>query len=705
MRRHVWWCSADPQQGRWHRHRDGQPVVVARLFPTLLALSLLLAACAAGSPARAATVTDVTVKQHDGQVFVTWTNCPGSGWRYHVYALTAQPGSGESVLLSTRVGSCGDSSAVDRRLSRITGQLETFRVDSTEAPLEPTKGLFVRTVEHAGTHWYAVTTDSAGIEDSTIEPGVNAASEATEEIPARVRPVWQRSNASPQGEIYVLWGGNVDTPTLPALANAPNQAFLLGVKRGAPGGPLVVHGHGRGGTFFNSFVGAGLPGENVIAPDDHLDTEDGGSWYFGFHAGYDMEEPLNAPPTSGTVLDFGERRVLALMDWSALEMGHDPNRVYTLGSSMGGTFSVLMAWHHPERIAAGWAQVPKVSFARSADEQYWTRFSWDRLWGSIDFDLPCSNGFSTYEWLDPARLAASRPDVVPAPLLAFVGRMDDFTGWMEKLAYMHLVDSLHVGGAFFWDTRVHAGSATAAWLPMHDPSWIGRFALNRSYPAFSHCSAAGDVGTGSRTDGDSVGTTVGALDWEANVTDEPDGWAVLLRTRELHTRWDTIPAPESLVVDVTPRRVQVMDFEPWSGYSWRVVRAVDGAILQTGWTATDQYGRLTVPGVKVMRAGCRLEIGEPSSIAGTPPPRDAGIRWYAPATLSPGGRFGVSWPGREPARVDLVDVTGRRVARVFEGVPSGTASLAMPDGARPGVYWLRAEQGARRATRRVIVLR
>ncbi len=655
--------------------------------------------------ADAALVTDVTVKQHDGQVFVTWNNRPGAGWLYRIYALSDEPGSGSTLSPGACLGTCGDSSAVNRRLSRITGQLETFRVDSTDAPLAPTQGLFVHTIAASGAHWWVVTADSAGIEDTTVEPGINAVGVAVSEVAARVRPVWQRANASPAGDVYVLWGGDEDTPTQPALANTPNQAFLLGVRRGTPGGPLSVHGHGRGGTFFNSLVGAGLPGESVIAPDDHLDTEDGGCWYFGYHAGYDLDETLNPPPTSGTVVDYGERRLLALLDWAELELGHDPKRVYALGSSMGGTFAVFMAWHHPDRIAAAWAQVPKVSFARSVDEQYWTRFSWDRLWGPIDRDLPCSNGRPAYEFLDPARWAAHHPGMSTAPVLAFVGRQDDFTGWSEKLAWMHLCDSLGLSATVFWDERTHAGSATGAWLPMHDPRWLSRFSLDRSHPAFSRCSAAFDAGPGPHTVGDSVGTNVGALDWEPLATDEPDGWAVLLRTRDLVTRWDTIPAPESLTVDVTPRRLQVFQLQPWSGYEWRVVRAVDGAILQTGWTATDGGGRLTVPAVKVLRTGCRLEVGEPSSLADAPARVPVRLRVQAAPVLPPGGAFGVAWAGAAPARVDLVDVGGRRAAELFAGSPAGGSTLALPRALAPGVYWIRASQGQARAVRRVVVLR
>lgn len=703
MRRPVWWFFADD-----HSSAASARLTIRRCLTsaaTCVVVALALAGIL-GSRAMAATVTGVDARHHDGQTFVTWDNRPGTGWTYRVYSLEHEPDANFSPSFAHFHGSVGDSSGLHRRLSVLLGSPQMFRTDSASAPLDSTRGLMVVSVASHSTRWYVVTADSANSSDTSLVAGKNVLSSGVEESPGRIRPVWQRSLTAPAGEAYVLWAADHDTPDMPALANSPSRPLLMGVRRGQPGAPLIVNGHGRGGSFLNSLSGAGFAGESIIAPDDHLDTEDQASWYFGYHEDYDESGGPNLPPLGGTIVDYGERRVRALLDWSRDELGHDRNRVYALGASMGGTFAVFMAWHYPDLFAAATALVPKISFARSADELFYTRFSYDRLWGSVDLSLPCTNGRRTYEWLDPLRLARLDPARGAAPIQGFVGRNDDFTGWAEKVAYLHLADSLRLGGVFHWDNRVHAGSGTAAWLPAHDPSYLHRFELNRSYPAFSHCSAASNLGNGNRTDGDSVGTLNAMADFDVPPLDVAAGWQIVLRTRALTTRWGTTPAPESLSVDVTPRRLQQFAPQPWAGYSWRVVRVSDGAVIQSGWTATDQWGLLTIPQVKVMRLGSRLEIGDPTTDA----PRRPGP--VAPRVRMPGEplragvAFGVEWPGTGPARVDLFDAGGRRAAVLFAGEPeSSSQTLWLPRDVAPGIYWVRATRGAASASARAVILR
>ena len=82
----------------------------------------------------------------------------------------------------------------------------------------------------------------------------------------------------------------------------------------------------------------------------------------------------------------------------------------------------------------------------------------------------------------------------------------------------------------------------------------------------------------------------------------------------------------------------------------------------------------------------------------------------APVTNPARGELAVelALPGTEPARCEVVDVTGRRL-RVTEvsGAGPRRARIALDPRRElpPGVYWLRLSQGRRLATRRVVVLR
>jgi hypothetical protein len=61
-------------------------------------------------------------------------------------------------------------------------------------------------------------------------------------------------------------------------------------------------------------------------------------------------------------------------------------------------------------------------------------------------------------------------------------------------------------------------------------------------------------------------------------------------------------------------------------------------------------------------------------------------------------------PTQEPSRLELLDVTGRRVTERTVG-GTGPARFNIGNDVRSGVYWLRLTQGVRSATARVVVLR
>ncbi|HXJ63882.1 MAG TPA: T9SS type A sorting domain-containing protein, partial [Actinomycetota bacterium] len=73
----------------------------------------------------------------------------------------------------------------------------------------------------------------------------------------------------------------------------------------------------------------------------------------------------------------------------------------------------------------------------------------------------------------------------------------------------------------------------------------------------------------------------------------------------------------------------------------------------------------------------------------------------------PGLRVTFTLPSPAPARLQLIDVTGRRLlARDVGEVGVGRHSLDLAPGRRlePGLYWLRLEQGGREVRARVAVV-
>jgi len=189
--------------------------------------------------------------------------------------------------------------------------------------------------------------------------------------------------------------------------------------------------------------------------------------------------------------------------------------------------------------------------------------------------------------------------------------------------------------------------------------------------------------------------------------EDVQGWSVTLTLRGLTLTTGSIPAPESALVDVTPRRLCAFAVAPHSGVPFRVVRVADDAVLDRGVATADERGTVTVEDVRVLRSGTRLEMGAPAVAGVGPGAAPARLRLVC-ATPVRGGALeaAVDWPSGEKGRVELLDVGGRRVRTLFEGRPAaGRARYAARGGVlAPGLYFLVARCGAERAVRRVVVL-
>src|SRR5262249_31890447 len=154
---------------------------------------------------------------------------------------------------------------------------------------------------------------------------------------------------------------------------------------------------------------------------------------------------------------------------------------------------------------------------------------------------------------------------------------------------------------------------------MLDLHYLYRFRSDRSWPAFSRCSADDVLGDGTAASGDSLGTLNGYMEWEPLLTETASQWSVILSTRAITTQWGVRPAPESLTVDVTPRRAQQFFPKPGTVVQWQSQRISDGAIVQRDSVVVDALGLVTVPAVRVQHAGTRLLISSQGGIADVPP--------------------------------------------------------------------------------------
>lgn len=661
--------------------------------------------------------TGLVARHRDGQTFLSWNAPPGTGWSYRVYASPSPITTAGDLAAATPVGSVGDSSACDLRLTHLLGSPFGYRVEPNDPELPPGGGLFVRTVTVPGSSWYAVTaTPGAFAEDDTIVPGQNALVAPIAEAPAVPRPVYQRTvqSGGRAVEIWTLWTWDEDLPGFPAMADVRGLAFDCGLVRGGSFlAPLVVGFHARRGSMLDAVGGAFLPGEWVLAPDDYLPNGDNTFWY-GYHRGYDVHSTSNAPPDTGTVVGFTARRVDWTLDWVRREFPIDTTRVFTYGYSMGGMGSAQLAFRTPAKIAGVMSVIGQFdySFLDDPAPDCWFnpggffRATTDELWGTVAADLPSADGPPVFRLLNETLVAGDDRVRDLPPMLVFNGRKDVNVGWAEKTRFWRAMSEHRRGGYFFWDNRDH-GVVGALWQPMQSPAYLDRFRTDRSFPALSGCDLDGDPGDGTPASGDSVGTLNGPVEWDVPA-ETPSGWSVTLTLRALELTTSTVPAPESALVDVSPRRLQAFVIAPLAVVPYRIVRSADEAVLAAGMATADSFGVVTVPRVRVLRAGTRVELGAPAVATAAPaggPPR---LRLSCASPVR-GGAFEaiVDWPAGGEGRLELLDVGGRRVLSLFEGgVAAGRQRYrARPGSLPPGLYFLSARCGDARSLRRVVALR
>ena len=598
-------------------------------------------------------------------------------------------------------------------------------MDSLAAPLDSTQGLFVWTPDAAGLSGYAVTCQAAGqSEDLAITPGGNSLVLPVTEVPALPRPVYQRTLIGPGGapaDVYTLWTSDRDTPFFPAMCNRPGEAYDLSVHRGTAGGGLLVILHVHGGSFYLAQSGSGTPGEWQITVDDFIRAPAVNTFWFGYHEGYDIEASVDPlPPISGTVTDYTARRTIFTLEWARRDLPVDTSRVYVAGGSMGAIGGVFLAMWRPDLIAAAMLVVPLFDFSFQSDpnplcqfnEGAGQRLTCDRLWGTVATGLRMEDGTPVYDRLNAGFLARQLEARYVPPIIAFSGRNDVTLGWAEKIPFYRAMRESRAGGTFFWDNRSHVNTPTAgAWWPTQSYQYLYlyRFRTDLSFPALSNCSADGDPGDGNAADGDSIGTINGFVEWDSSILDEPGSWQVRLALRNLRTLWGTVNAPESLMVDVTPRRLQAFTVSPGAAYAWKVSRSSDGATVQSDVAYADELGVLTMSGVKIYRAGSMLSVGSiPVTGVGEEPPGVARPRIAPlPSPLRSACRFEIEWPRAGEGVVDLLDTAGRRVGVIFRGrVERGHQQIQLDPGGLPcGVYSLCAREGGAAAARCVAVVR
>ena len=304
--------------------------------------------------------------------------------------------------------------------------------------------------------------------------------------------------------------------------------------------PLYVVFHSAGHNMQTTLDCMVTPGDHDIyhTPDDcfamvpdcrlHLNTD----WWWG---GRDAHK--KGPVPNGTELSPVEKRVLAEIEWVIANLPVDPERVYAVGNSMGGSGALGIAFGRGDIFAAIKANVP-AGVRHAADR--------------CCFDSVPPAGFRI-------------PD--PPVAIDYSAQNDDWSDGHEVLydaAKAHKYALMGFFGPFGHENNDQKINAVNDLVHSFD---IGELRLHEAYPVFVNASTDDPVPWPDGLDRTDSGQVNAFFRWRV-IEDLEDRFEIelrLLRRDEWKTR---VTLPESSTAEVYLRRLQKFRFEPDSSFEF-----------------------------------------------------------------------------------------------------------------------------------------
>jgi hypothetical protein len=272
---------------------------------------------------------------------------------------------------------------------------------------------------------------------------------------------------------------------------------------------------------------------------------------------------------------FTARRLDWMVEWTMENYHVDPNRVYAQGGSMGAWGSMRYGLTRPAVFAAVYPDRPRTRMEsiRGFDGWHTTKQS---------DSAPMPDG-RTDAWkkYDLVRHVVEYEGELPFVGWG-IGRRDGFASWPEQVDMVRAMTEARRGFAVSWNNGDHNGGkkAMGAIWRQYPPKL---FALDRSYPAFTHSSIDQDMGPGAPSKGDLEGGINLGFSWEVTA-DEAGEWSASISNSL---------CKEEMTVDVTPRRCQAFKPKPGAKLTWTTSRG------DTGQTTTDKCGLATLEKVRI----------------------------------------------------------------------------------------------------------
>ncbi|HOD83884.1 MAG TPA: prolyl oligopeptidase family serine peptidase, partial [Phycisphaerae bacterium] len=470
-----------------------------------------------------------------------------------------------------------------------------YVIEEGKPPLGPNVAVWAHNPATAGRAWYAVTACRGDQEDKSLD-AANVLRQPVDETVGLGLPVLQRVE-KPKSFNYV------DNPTLhyyvrwePAShCGQPGRPYdyLVAIPpRLAKPAAVGIHLHCWGGNlnsgygwWYNAEKGAILLASNQVPYD----------WWTGYHEKYFQRRRSKETWSDGVVRPYTQRRMMAFLDFVASRWEVDLSRTFAAGSSMGGSGSPMLAIRNGGRIA--WA-VSWVGVHVPAHSPHF-KGSYAQVYGEPEWGVKFEDGVSAWDHYDDAKYLRSHPRDEVGLITFSNGKNDSGIGWPQAMEFLRALQETHRPFVFVWGQSGHGQRAT---MPVTLGERVMELDLrtDRSLPAFNGCSLDDDPGDGRPDRGDAKGQINLFLAWKTDDAVDADGrWEMTVYLIDKSPRGEC-------TVDVTPRRCQRFKGEPGQAFVW--TNTVDGGQVQTGTALADQWGLVTLKGVKLSRSPCRLAI-------------------------------------------------------------------------------------------------
>jgi pimeloyl-ACP methyl ester carboxylesterase len=619
-------------------------------------------------------VTNVKVTHRKGQSLITFTepsleNFPefktGSevsafkkkfaekhtGLRFHIWRSEERitPKTIQKAVLVNRVGPFTAWNSTYHQGSTGKAKPLRYRVTDDGDPVAWGTGIYAHNPQKAGQAWYAVTVAVNGQEDLTALSDKNTFGPVDEVVGQGV-PILQWIERIPAGKswqyrtgpltrlIYTRWEAwpHSSTPSKPIDYVVAMGADPLPETMPRDGNrkawrvepaPVGLHLHCWGGSlnggygwWYNANKGAVLIASNQIPYD----------WWTGYHEANGTCKTFG----DGHVYPFTMNRVLGFLDWATTQWKEAPEivrkdwrkldltRVFTAGSSMGGSGAPMYAIRYGDRIASatGWVgvHVPLLSptFKGSYEGNYGRETAANTM---PDGKTKAWDYFSDVWWM------RNHIGEDTGLIIASNGKNDGGIGWKQAYLFARTLQETRRPHAYNWGMSGH-GTRTmfGSGIPID-------VRTDCSLPAFSNCTLDDDIGTGKLkskeeiaaekakqqeevkagkrkkvdvcpTDGKPIGAYNAYLRWDTDaIVDKKDGWEM--------TVFLTGAAPKAECrVDLTPRRLQQLKTTKDSKFSYTVTSMEDETVLAQGTVTADEYDLITLKQIPVSKAKARVKI-------------------------------------------------------------------------------------------------